>query len=153
MQRVWRLGIEPDTMYDSTWWHRETNASYHSSAFSTREDVSKQNKSQYYSSFLRRTIRAYWSKRRVETFGSFQNHPNSLQIVITVLPQTFPYHNTTMNVMLSLHLGYRTHWCVLSTVYSVLSQILCKQYTGITQVGLGPILIITCFYLAQENPD
>ena len=30
-----------------------------------------------------KTIRAYWSKRRVETNGSFQNYPNSLEIVIT----------------------------------------------------------------------
>ena len=34
-------------------------------------------------SFLQKTIRALWSKRRVETNGSFQNHPNSLEIVIT----------------------------------------------------------------------
>ena len=33
--------------------------------------------------FFQKTIRAYWSKRRVETNGSFQNHPNSLEIVIT----------------------------------------------------------------------
>ena len=30
-----------------------------------------------YESFLQKTIRAYWSKRRVGTSGSFQNHPNS----------------------------------------------------------------------------
>ena len=41
--------------------------------------------------FSRREIRAYWSKRWVKTNGSFQNQPNSLEIVITVLPQTFPY--------------------------------------------------------------
>ena len=32
---------------------------------------------------FQKTIRAYWPKRRVETNGSFQNHPNSLEIVTT----------------------------------------------------------------------
>ena len=32
---------------------------------------------------IKKTMRAYWLKRRVETNGSFQNHSNSLEIVIT----------------------------------------------------------------------
>ena len=32
---------------------------------------------------IHKTLRAYWSKRWVETNSSFQNHPNSLEIVIT----------------------------------------------------------------------
>ena len=32
--------------------------------------------------FLQKMIRTYWSKCRVETNGFFQNHPNSLEIVI-----------------------------------------------------------------------
>ena len=35
------------------------------------------------SSFLQKTIRAYWSKRRVETNGYFQNHCTHLEIIIT----------------------------------------------------------------------
>ena len=49
--------------------------------------------------FLKKMIRAYWSKRRVETNGSFQNHPNSLEIVITWCYRK-PFHN--MNVLYSL---------------------------------------------------
>ena len=44
-----------------------------------------------------KTIRAYWSKRRVETTASFQNHPNlRRESHNMVLPQTFPYRITTM---------------------------------------------------------
>ena len=40
-----------------------------------------------------KTIRAYWSKRRVETNGSFQNLPNSFRDYhYIVLPQTFLYN-------------------------------------------------------------
>ena len=51
--------------------------------------------------FLQKTIRAYWSKRRVElTNGCFQNHPNSLEIVITWCYGK-PFHNM-ISVLLTL---------------------------------------------------
>ena len=46
---------------------------------------------------LQKTIRAYWSKRRVETNGSFQIHPKSFRDShYMVLPQTFLYRISTM---------------------------------------------------------
>ena len=40
---------------------------------------------------LQKTIRAYWARRWVETNSSFQNHPNSLETVITFCYRK-PFH-------------------------------------------------------------
>ena len=43
-------------------------------------------------SFLRKAIRAYWSKRRVETNCAFQNHPNSFRDITCTWCYRKPFH-------------------------------------------------------------
>ena len=78
-------------------------------------------------SFLQKTIIAYWPKHRFETYGSFQNHPNSFRDYHNmVLPKTLLYRISTMQ-------SFKHYWLVnhFSSLFAVQE---CGNYIGFVTV-------------------
>ena len=70
--------------------------------------------------FLQKSIRAYWSKLRVQTNSFFQNNPNSFRDYhYMVLPQTFLYRISAMQSFKSIAIvSYQRRWQMMGVYKS-----------------------------------
>ena len=94
------------------------NSTFRSVCFDRRSEHTDRNVELKPISMLWSTIRAHWLKRWVETKGSFQNHPNSLEIVITWCYRK-PFYicipcNWWINLTFRMNL-FSSHWTLLVT--------------------------------------